>query len=429
MNTIKLKKATQLKGEFIPPPDKSISHRAVFFSSIAKGKSMIKNFLHAADPLSTLNAFRMLGVEINEAQDSIEIKGKGLYGLKEPDNVIDCGNSGTTIRLLTGLLSAFPFLSVLTGDSSLRKRPMSRVIVPLRKMNAHILARDSDRYPPIAVRGGKLKSISYELPVASAQLKSSLLLAGLYAEGTTEIEELLKSRDHTERMLSAFGADIVVEGLRIRMNGGKELHGQETVVPGDFSSTSFFLVASLLAKNSELIVRNVGINPTRTGFLQVIQGMNGAINVTNRREVSGEPMADIICRHTNALKSIHIDKDTIPALIDEVPILCVLATQAEGISEIRGAEELRVKESDRISAMVSELRKMGASLEEYKDGVLIEGPAKLQGAAVNSHNDHRIAMALSIAALISEGETTIMDADCVDISFKDFYPSLMRLIK
>ncbi len=429
MDVIKLKKAVQLKGEFTAPPDKSISHRAIFLSSIAKGKSIIKNFLYAADSLSTLDAFRLLGTDINETNNSIEINGKGLYGLKEPEDIINCGNSGTTMRLLTGLLSGSPFLSILTGDSSLRMRPMSRVIVPLREMNATILARDIDKYPPISIRGGNLNSISYKLPIPSAQVKSSILLAALYAEGTTEIEEPFKSRDHTERMLSSYGADIDVEGLKVRINAGNQLNGQEIVIPGDFSSAAFFIAASILLNDSEIIVRNVGINPTRTGLLNIMKNMNADIDVTNIRDVSGEPVSDMVCRYTHELRPLNIDKDKIPSLIDEFPIICVLASQANGISEIRGAEELRVKESDRITAMAVELRKMGVNVEELDDGLIIEGPAFLKGTEINSYNDHRVAMALSIAALIAEGETTISGADCVNISFRDFFPTLKKLIR
>ncbi len=425
---IVLKKAKKgIKGEFIPPPDKSISHRAGFFSSIAMGKSIVDNFLFAEDTLRTVNAFRMLGVEINELNNSIEINGKGLHGLNEPHDIIDCGNSGTTIRLLTGLLSACPFFSVLTGDSSLRNRPMSRVIVPLRKMNATIFSRDYDRFPPIAIKGGNLNPIHYITPVASAQIKTSLILAGLYTNGTTEIEEPSKSRDHTERMLYSFGADINVDGLTVRVTSDNELKGIKIVVPGDISSAAFFIGVALLIKGSELVIKNVGINPTRAGILKAIKDMKGTIELTNINEVSGEEIADIHCKYTDGLRSVKIGKYDIPLLIDEFPILCILATQADGITEIRDAKELRVKESDRIKAMATELRKMGAKLEEFEDGLAIEGPTPLKGARVQSYNDHRIAMALAIAALIADGETTIDDITSVNISFPRFFKELNRL--
>ena len=434
MDSIELNKTKRFKGEFSPLPDKSISHRAVIFSSLSKGKSVIRNFLRSEDTMSTLNAFRKLGVEIEEVKGGergfsgdLIINGNGFYGLKEPLNVIDCGNSGTTIRLLSGVLSGNPFFSVLTGDESLRKRPMARVINPLTQMGAEIIARDENRYPPIAIKGRKLHAIKYTMPVASAQVKSALLLAGLYADGETEITEPVKSRDHTERMLPAFGAEITVDGLRITIKGGPELEAIDIHVPGDFSSAAFFLAAALLINNSDITIKGVGMNPTRTGLISALKEMGADIEITNRRSVSVEPIADIHCRGSAELKAITIGKEQIPALIDEFPILCVAATQATGITTIRGAEELRVKESDRIKTMANELRKMGAEIEEFEDGLSINGKAALKGAPVESYGDHRIAMAMAIAALIADGTTTIHGISSVNISFPGFFEILRKL--
>jgi len=428
LDSIELNKAKRFKGKFSPPPDKSISHRAVIFSSLSKGKSVIKNFLRSEDTMRTLNAFRTLGVNIEDKGNDLIIKGNGMYTLKEPLNVIDCGNSGTTIRLLSGVLSGNPFFSVLTGDESLRKRPMARVINPLRQMGAEILARDENRYPPIAIKGRALHAIKYTMPVASAQVKSALLLAGLYADGETEITEPVKSRDHTERMLPAFGAEITVDGLRIIIKGGTELDAIDIHVPGDFSSAAFFLAAALLMRDSDVTIKDVGINPTRIGFISVLKEMGAVIEIINIRSAYIEPVADIHCRGGAELKAITIEKDQIPAMIDEFPILCVAATQATGITTIRGAEELRVKESDRIKTMVNELRKMGAEIEEFEDGLSIRGKAGLKGAVVESYGDHRVAMAMAIAALIADGKTAINGISSVNISFPGFFEILKRLI-
>ena len=427
MDRIELSKAKVFKGEFSPPPDKSISHRSVIFSSLAKGVSTVRNFLRANDTLSTANAFRSLGIEIIDEGATLTIRGKGLYGLSEPQDVIDCGNSGTTIRLLSGVLSGSPFFSVLTGDSSLRTRPMARVITPLSLMGARIAARNNNRYPPLAIKGEKLKPLKYVMPVASAQVKSSLLLAGLYAEGDTEIVEPVKSRDHSEKMLPAFGADLAVDGLRIRVRGGRELRPLDTNVPGDFSSAAFFIVAALLIPGAEITALNVGINPTRTGLLEVLKKMGAAIEVSGMREVSGEPVADIYCRGKAALKAVSITGESVPSLIDEFPILCVAASLAQGTTTIRGAEELRLKESDRIKTIAAELRKMGVEIEEYPDGLSIKGTDNMQGAEVESHGDHRIAMAMTVASLVAEGRTVLHGTSAVDISFPGFFDIIGRL--
>lgn len=427
MDRIELHKAEHLKGEFSPTPDKSISHRAIIFSSLSKGESIIRNFLKAEDPFSTIHAFRALGVDIDDRGEDIIIKGKGIYGLTEPFDVIDCGNSGTTIRLLAGVLSGNHFFSVLAGDASLRKRPMARVIDPLSLMGANILGRSGNRYPPLAIKGGSLQAISYSMPVASAQVKSSLILAGLYASGTTAITEPVKSRDHTERILPAFGADIVVQGLRVIVRGGAELRGTDTHVPGDFSSAAFFIIGALLIKNADITITGVGINPTRTGLLNVLREMGAAIEISHIRELSGEPVADIHCSGGAMLRAVDITREKIPALIDEFPVLCVAATQAIGTTTIRGADELRVKESDRIRSMVTELRKMGADVEEFEDGLSIKGCSPLKGSAIESYGDHRIAMAMAIAGLIAEGTTTIYGISSVNISYPGFFQLLRKL--
>jgi len=422
-----IKKASSFRGEVTPPPDKSISHRAVFFCSIARGVSRVKNFLFAEDPMSTVNAFRGLGVEIEEEKDGLIIHGRGLHGLAEPRNVIDCGNSGTTIRLLTGLLSGNPFLSILTGDASLRKRPMARVIEPCIDMGAYIRARDGNRFPPIAIIGRRLMPIRYELPVASAQLKTALMLAALYAEGTTRLTEPAPSRDHTERMLPAFGAGITVEGRTIAIGGSRDLKASDVEVPGDFSSAAFFIVAALITEGGEVVIRDCGINPTRTGLIKVIQRMGGQVSIENERVVSGEPIGDIYCRYSPDLRATSISGEEIPLMIDEFPIMALLATQAEGVTEIRDAEELRVKESDRIAAMTRNLRALGAEVEEFSDGMVIRGRTGLAGSRVESYGDHRIAMTMAVAGLIAEGETEIIDTDSVRISFPEFFDMLDRL--
>lgn len=470
MKHAEIKRARLLKGEIIPPPDKSISHRAVMLASLADGRSIVRNPLMAEDPISTMNAFRSMGVEIevishksevmSEDQNSelrtpnseLTIHGKGLYGLKEPLDVINCGNSGTTVRLLSGILAGNPFFSALTGDDSLKQRPMARVINPLKEMGAEISARNGDKYLPMSIKGSRLKAIDFKVPVASAQVKSCLILAGLYADGTTTITEPQKSRDHTERMLRTMGADIKTvrsqesgvrgqEIIRIQGLGDKKLYTLDITIPADFSSAAFFMAAALIVPNSEILIKNVGINPTRTGLIDVLKQMGADIELHNIRDItinsglrtrnsellSGEPVADIYCKSAKNLKALRIGKEIMPSLIDEFPILCVLAAQADGVTEIRGAEELRVKESDRIKAMASELRKMGVELEEYPDGISIKGRASLKGNVVESHHDHRIAMSLAVAALAAEGTTTINNPSCVDISFPGFFKELKRI--
>lgn len=424
-----IRKGNKLKGEIIPPPDKSISHRAIMFASLAKGTSKIKNFLWAKDPISSLNAMKSLGVDIEVTEASeIVVYGKGLHSLKEPYDIIDCGNSGTTIRLLSGILAGQPFLSILTGDESLRQRPMKRIIKPLSMMGADILGRKENSLPPLVIKGGSLKGINYEMPIASAQVKSCILLAGLYAEGETKLVEPHRSRDHTEKMLKSMGADIDINGNIVKITTQrKELNHFEITVPGDFSSAAFFIAGATLLKDSEVIIRNVCLNETRTGFLDVLSRMGGNIEILDQRTQAGEPVGDLRVTSSQELRSVIVEGDIIPRLIDEFPILCVLATQAEGKTVIKDAKDLRAKESDRIRAMTTELKKLEISIEEFEDGVEIHGPCKIKANEVYSYKDHRIAMSLSIAGLLAEGETKIIDADCVDISFPEFYSILENL--
>jgi 3-phosphoshikimate 1-carboxyvinyltransferase len=427
LDRIELSKARVFKGEFTPPPDKSISHRAVILASLANGKSLVKNILRAEDTESTINAFRSLGIEIVDKDADLVIFGKGLHGLTEPSRVIDCGNSGTTMRLVSGVLAGNEFTSVLTGDSSLQKRPMSRIIEPLTLMGAEISARDHNRYPPLTIQGKKLSTITYSMPIASAQVKSSLLLAGLYADGFTHITEPIQSRDHTEKMLGAAGIDIQIKGLTITVKGGMELSPMDMDVPGDFSSAAFFLVAALLIPGADLTLKHVGINPTRTGLLPILKSMGADIEIANRNTVSGEPVADIHCKGASELKAVQITHEHIPSMIDEFPVLCVAASLAEGITTIRGAEELRVKESDRIRSMAEEMRKFGVAIEEFPDGISITGTGTLSAASVSSHGDHRIAMSMAVAALVAEGTTLIENTSAVDISFPGFFDAIRRL--
>lgn len=418
-------KRCRLAGEVRVPGDKSISHRAVILSSIATGESVIKGLLWSDDVVRTVRAFGMMGVEMRGLYSGeLRIKGRGLRGLREPKDVIDSGNSGTTLRLLAGLLSGQPFFSVLTGDSSLRRRPMDRVVIPLREMGARIWGREGDKKAPLAIKGGELRPISYNLPVASAQVKSAILLAGLYAEGVTEVVEPMPSRNHTEIMMRALGADLEVDGSVIRIRGGKDLRGSTLLIPGDVSSAAFFMVAALILPDSEIRIRDVGLNPTRTGVIDVLKKMGGDIEVENLRDWDGEPVGDVVVR-SSSLHGVDIHRESVPRTIDEFPVICVAAAFAEGVTEISGAEELRVKESDRIATMASELRKFGVSVEEKEDGLIIEGGGRLRGASCSSHGDHRVAMALYVAALGAEGPTTIEGVECVDTSFPDFF-SLME---
>jgi 3-phosphoshikimate 1-carboxyvinyltransferase len=415
-----------LRGEISPPGDKSISHRSVIMGAIAEGITQVEGFLSGEDCLSTIKAFEIMGVRIEGVgADSIRIHGRGIDGLKEPDGVLDMGNSGTSMRLISGILAGQLFYSVLTGDSSLRSRPMKRIADPLRLMGARIYGRGGD-FAPLTIMGGNLKPIEYQTPVASAQIKSCILLAGLFAEGETVVTEPAGSRDHTERMLRAFGADVVSHGLTRKVKGRPKLTGQGVIIPGDISSAAYFLMAAVLCPDSEVVIENVGLNPTRSGILEALEAMGGRISLERRREESGEPVADLHIR-SSQLKGCDFGGDLIVRMIDEVPLLAVAATQAEGETKICDAAELRVKESDRISATVSELRKLGGQIEELDDGMIIAGGNKLRGGECQSYGDHRMAMSLAVAGLMSESGVTIYGADCINTSFPGFWDMLSLL--
>jgi 3-phosphoshikimate 1-carboxyvinyltransferase len=415
-----------LKGEFTPPGDKSISHRAVILGSLAEGLTTVKGFLSCEDTLSSAKAMMMLGVPIEVEGDRVEIKGKGLFGLTEPEDTIDAGNSGTTARLISGLLSAQGFFSTITGDKYLRERPMERIVKPLTLMGAKIWGRDGGKRLPLAIQGNKLSAIQYQLPIASAQVKSAILLAGLYADGETEIIEPTPTRDHTERMLSYFGAEFEKNGMSVKIKNQKLLKGGEVQVPADISSAAFFIVAALINPNSDVLIKNVGINPHRTGILEILKQMGGDIEILNERELNGEPVGDILTR-SSTLNSTEIKGDIIPKAIDELPVIAAAGCFAEGETIIKDAKELRVKETDRIRAMTTELRKLGAEVEELDDGMIIKGKGMLKGAKCSSWGDHRIAMALAVAGTRAQGITEIEDAECVSVSFPGFFDVMKKL--
>ncbi|HHY73178.1 MAG TPA: 3-phosphoshikimate 1-carboxyvinyltransferase [Bacillus bacterium] len=419
---------SSLNGTVLVPGDKSISHRAVMFGAIANGKTTITGFLPGEDCLSTINCFRKMGVGIHQMGDYVEIESAGIDGLQEPVDILDVGNSGTTTRLMLGILATRPFHSVIIGDESIAKRPMGRVTNPLRTMGAKIDGRNDGMFTPLSIRGGETKGIEYNSPVASAQVKSAILLAGLGSKGVTTVTEPALSRDHTERMLEAFGAKISRDGLSVSIEGGQSLSATAIEVPGDISSAAFFLVAGAIVPNSEITLKNVGMNPTRVGIVTVLENMGAALSVTNERVVNGEPVADLTISTSN-LKGIEIYGDIIPTLIDEIPIIALLATQAEGKTIIRDAEELKVKETNRIDTVVTELRKMGAIIEATDDGMIIEGKASLHGADVNSYGDHRIGMMLSIAALIANTETILENPEAIAVSYPNFFEHLAGLVK
>jgi 3-phosphoshikimate 1-carboxyvinyltransferase len=423
-----LEKINKLRGNIYVPGDKSISHRSLILGSIAQGETRIYNFLNSLDCLKTLECMQALGVKIElDENNSVKIKGKGLYGLQEAKGILDVGNSGTTIRLLTGLLGGQSFYSVLSGDDSIRRRPMKRVIEPLRLMGADIWGRKDGQFAPLSIRGNKLNPLHYILPVASAQVKTALLLAGLYTIGETVVKEPLPTRDHTERMLEIMQADIKISPPEIKVIGGKELKGTDIFVPGDISSAAYFIAAASILKDSQIIIKQVGINPTRTGIIEILKKMGAKINILNYRIKSNEPRADLMIEYSK-LKGVEIKKGNVPFLIDELPLIAVMATQAQGKTVVSGAKELRVKETDRIKAIVSELKKMGADIEEREDGFRVNGPTKLQGAVCKSYNDHRIVMSLAVAALLAEGKTVIKNSECIDISFPEFEKILQKMI-
>ncbi len=427
---LKLSKAKRAKGELRVPSDKSISHRAVIFSALAEGESYVKEWLSSEDTLATLNMLIALGVEVKKDGKNLRIKGRD-YSFVEPSNVLDAKNSGTTARLMLGVLSTQPFFSVITGDESLRQRPMLRVVEPLRQMGAYLDGREKGNKLPVCVRGGSLKGISFFNKKSSAQVKSALLLAGLRAEGYTEVVEPVLSRDHTERMLKAFGVELIQmegkEGHVIKLKGGQRLVATEVFCPADPSSASFFVALAVLLEGSELLLKDVLVNPTRDGFFRKLKDMGADIRYENLREISGEPVADLYVRYSGKLKAVEVLPEEVPSMIDELPILAVVMALSEGVSRVRGAQELRVKESDRIRAVVENLRAMGVRVEEYEDGFEIEGVDVLRGASIRTFGDHRIAMAFSIAGLLAEGETIIDNPECVAISYPDFYKDLKSI--
>ena len=418
-----------LKGSFELIGDKSISHRAVMFSSISKGHNKISNFLMGEDCLSTISCFRKMGVDIQIDGKDVYVKGNGLYGLKRPKEILDVGNSGTTIRLMMGILAGNKFDATLIGDNSIAKRPMKRVTDPLRLMGCNIEGKDDANYTPIKIYGGDLKAIDYHMPVASAQVKSALILASLYANDTSFIYEKVKSRNHTEIMLKSFGADINVENLKISVNPVNELFSQDIYVPGDISSAAFIIVSALITKGSEVIIKNVGLNETRTGIIDVVKNMNGNIEIINERLVGGELVGDLLVRYTKDLCATTIDKDIIPRLIDEIPVIAVLATQAEGTTIIKDAQELKVKESNRIKSMVENLKILGADIEELEAGMIIKGKSKLNGGKIKTFKDHRIAMAFSTLNLISDEKIKLDNEDCINVSFPGYFDLIKSLTK
>ncbi|QCR32172.1 3-phosphoshikimate 1-carboxyvinyltransferase [Lysinibacillus sp. SGAir0095] len=420
-------KNASLKGTITIPGDKSISHRSVMFGSIAQGKTTVSGFLLGEDCLSTIDCFRRLGVEIHVEGTNVTILSPGMDNWEEPKEILYTGNSGTTTRLMLGILSGTTLHSVMTGDASIGKRPMRRVSDPLRLMGAKIAGRENGQYTPLAIQGTKLKAIDYTMPVASAQVKSAILLAGLRAEGTTVVREKEVSRDHTERMLQQFGASVEVENGVVSFKGGQQLQATHVNVPGDISSAAFFLVAGAIVPNSEVMMKNVGVNKTRAGIVEVLENMGADLSVEVEDDKGFEPTATLTIR-TSDLKATTIEGNIIPRLIDEIPIIALLATQAEGTTIIRDAEELKVKETDRITAVVTELQKLGANIEATDDGMIIHGPTKLHGANLNSYGDHRIGMMSAIAALISTSPIEIDDTDCIAVSYPTFFDDVKQLL-
>lgn len=423
---------TGLRGKISVPGDKSVSHRCVMFGSIARGTTEIHRFLEGADCLATIRCFRTLGIDIEEKEDTVTVHGKGLHGLSAPEHILDVGNSGTTTRLLSGILAGQPFESKISGDESLNARPMKRIIDPLSQMGANISSILRNGCAPLYITPGELHGIHYDSPVASAQVKSCILLAGLYAEGETSVTEPSLSRNHTELMLKEFGADIrsvyALDSTKATavITPGNELYGQKVTIPGDISSAAYFIAAGLIVPDSEILIENVGINPTRAGILKVCEDMGGDITLLNERVEGGEKIADILVR-TSRLHGTVIQGDIIPTLIDEIPVIAVMAAVAEGTTIIRDAAELKVKETDRIETICDNLAAMGCKVTPAADGMVITG-GKLKGAAIHTLLDHRIAMAFSIAALTAEGNTKILDSQCVEVSYPTFYDTFEELL-
>lgn len=418
-----------LHGTVRIPGDKSVSHRAVMLGSLAKGDTEIDHFLPGADCISTINCFRQMDIEIDTDPDNPEhvtVHGNGLHGLTAPDDILDCGNSGTTTRLISGILSGQKFTSHLTGDSSLVTRPMKRIIDPLTMMGAGITSDRANGCLPLTIKESRLTGIDYRTPVASAQVKSCILLAGMYADGATTVTEPYPSRDHTERMLRNFGADLNITGTSVTIKPDPYLTASHVNVPGDISSAAYFIAAAAMIKDSDLLLLGVGTNPTRDGILRVLQDMGGTVVYRKLKVSNGEPSADLEIRYA-PLHGTVIEGSLIPALIDEIPVIAVMAASAEGDTIIRNAEELKVKESDRLDIMTKGLASMGADIEPTEDGMIIHGGKPLHGAVIESHMDHRVAMSFATAALCAEGDTEIRNAECVNISYPDFYKDLAAL--
>ncbi len=422
--------ANRIHGLIEIPADKSISHRSAMIGSLTGQTVRIKNFLFAKDCLHTIKVLKKLGVEIKTGQNTVTVKGCGPAGLIEPQDVLYVGNSGTTLRLMAGILAGSRFMSVLAGDSSINRRPMARIIEPLASMGATIYARGNNTLPPMAIIGaGKLKGKTFHIPVASAQVKSCLTLAGINAAGRTEIIQPAVSRDHTERMLQYFGADISFDGQHTCINPST-LTGKDLFVPGDISSAAYFMVACLILKDSHIQLKDIGLNPTRSHFLQILQDMGANIEITNQRMLNNEPVADLQC-HSSQLHAATIDKQFIPNIIDEIPVLCVAFAKARGTTVIEGAKELRHKESDRIEAIYTQFSKLGVRIGQRQDGLVIEGCPDLAANAVSvdSFGDHRMAMSCAILALLGNGKTFIRDADCIDTSFPQFFNLLKKHVR
>ncbi|MBO0450644.1 3-phosphoshikimate 1-carboxyvinyltransferase [Candidatus Enterococcus murrayae] len=417
---------TGLNGELTVPADKSISHRSIMFGAISHGKTTVHNFLRAEDCLSTIALFKALGVTINDDGKEITVEGKGIEHLQAPKDLLDAGNSGTTMRLVLGILAGRPFHSEIAGDASLNRRPMERVMGPLRAMGGDLQGKEGSEFPPIKIDGKQLSAITYEMPIASAQVKSAILFAALQAEGLTTIIEKEKSRNHTEEMIKQFGGKISVEDKTITVVGGQQLIGQEVTVPGDISSAAFYLIAASLLPESNLCLKHVGMNPTRTGILDVLQEMGA--NIQEAALDQQNQAADLLIKSA-ALKAVEIGGEIIPRLIDELPVIALAATQANGTTIIRDAQELKVKETNRIDATALELNKLGADIETTDDGMIIHGPTPLHGGIVDSHGDHRIGMMLQIAALLTEEAVELNNPEAINISYPNFFTDLSSIIK
>ena len=423
---MEIPKLNKLHGKLTIPGDKSISHRAVMFGALAQGTTRITHFLEGADCLSTISCFQAMGIHIQKNKDEVLVEGKGLHGLQAPLDILDVGNSGTTTRLISGILAGQDFTSRLTGDASICQRPMGRIITPLSMMGAQITSQNQNGCAPLTIQGGHLHGIHYQSPVASAQVKSCVLLAGMYADAPTSVTEPVLSRNHTELMLNYFGAQVTSKGTTAAILPQPDLKARDITVPGDISSAAYFIAAGLLVPGSEILLCNVGINPTRDGLLRVCQAMGGDITLLNVRN-DGEPTADLLIR-SSSLHGTEIKGEIIPTLIDEIPMIAVMAAFAEGTTVIRDAAELNVKESDRIQVMTDNLTRMGADVEALPDGMIIHGGKPLHGATIDSHKDHRIAMSFAVAGGICEGSLTITDGECVNISYPEFYTDLYSLL-